>query len=103
MNLWEDLQRQQAFAEKKAADPDILICPKCGSEFFSVEEYKQYRIDKTVGLCQRPNTHPRSPVFYFLKCICGEVHEPPISTNGGPMATIYDKFVTTVKKVLDGE
>jgi hypothetical protein len=101
--LWEDIQRSAAYAEKKEKDPDSLVCPKCGSNFFSVEEYKQYRVDKNVCLCQRPANHPKSPTFYFFRCICGEIIEPPISTNIGPLAVIYDKFVETVKKVLSDE
>jgi len=98
--LWEDIQRSIVQAEKEKDNPPILVCPKCQGDFFTVEEYKQYRIDITVGLSQNPPPHPRTPTFYFFRCICGEVIEPPISTNSGPLATVYEKFVNTVKKVL---
>jgi hypothetical protein len=98
--LWEDIQRAAEAAEKKLRDPDVLKCPKCGSDFFTIEEYKRYRIDQTFGLCQSPADHPQSPSFFFYKCICGEIIEPPLSMGPGPITTMYTKFIDTVKKVL---
>jgi DNA-directed RNA polymerase subunit RPC12/RpoP len=101
MLLWEDIQRAQTEFEKERNNPKVIECPKCGSTFFTLEEYKQYRRDMFVGLSQKPPTSPNTRTYYFYKCICGEVLEPPISTNMSPLSDDYNKFVAKVKSVLD--
>jgi hypothetical protein len=101
MFLWEDTQRAVDAARQKAENPNVLVCPKCGGDFFSVEEFKQYRVDRVVGLSQRPAHHPSSPTFYFFRCVCGEVIEPPLSMFGNnKMTEIYGKFVSKLKEYL---
>lgn len=101
MILWEDIQRAQNKVEKDRNNPKIIECPKCESTYFTIEEYKQYRRDMLVGLSQRPPTAPNTRTYYFYKCICGEVLEPPISTNINVVSDDYNKFITKIKKVLD--
>jgi hypothetical protein len=95
------MQAATEHAQRKEWDPDIMVCPKCGSSFFTVEAYQQYRKDYAVVLGQIPPEHPSSPIFYFHKCICGEVIEPQVQYNvTSPMSKIYEKFINIVKKVL---
>jgi len=100
MFSWDEVQRQVTYADKKKKDPDVIVCPKCGNEFFSIEKFERFRVDNVSGLCQRPAPHPTSPSFYLLRCICGEVLEPPLSYNATDrMAKSYMDFK---KKAQEG-
>lgn len=100
MLLWEDAQRAMAAAIGKKSS-NILVCPKCGGDFFSVEEFKQYRTDYTIGLSQRPPHLQNSPTFYFYRCVCGEVIEPPLTMFNDKVSTIYGKFIAKLKMYLN--
>ena len=100
MILWEDIEAKRQAAQKEINDPENIECPKCGSTFLEVIECKQYRKDMPVGLQQRPPSHPKSPAFYFYRCVCGEVLEPPVSYSDNVVSRLYNKFVELVKKTL---
>ena len=98
---WEEVLKEAELVHNKLQDPDVITCPKCGSDFFSAEPFRRYRIDTTSGLCQQPPPHPGSPTFWFLRCICGEVIEPPLSyTPGERLAKMYQDFINKVKTIL---
>jgi hypothetical protein len=101
MLLWEDVERRIGAALRQSENAEVIECPVCHSTFLTLEEYKQYRRDRPVGLGQVPPPHPRTHKFYFYRCICGEVIEPPMSMNQNAVTQLYNKFIETVKKVLD--
>jgi len=101
MLLWNEVEAQQRTAMKEKNDPDIIECPKCHSTFLEVIEVKQYRKDMPVGLSQPPPAHPRTHAFYFYRCVCGEVLEPPVSYSDNAVGRTYIRFVEVVKKLLN--
>jgi hypothetical protein len=101
MMLFENAMREAEHIDKKMRDPDTLICPKCGSDHFTAEKFTRYRVDQASALCQEPAAHPQAPGFWFLRCVCGEVIEPPLSyIPGDKLTKIYLKLVELLKKVL---
>lgn len=102
MLLWEDIARAQKTARNENETP-FITCPKCEGTYFTLEEYKQYRNNATVGLSQKPPPSPRGKTFYFYRCLCGELLEPNISTNFSSLSDEYIQTVENLRKVLDAK
>jgi hypothetical protein len=92
MATWEDVQRSNFFAGQKRGE-EVVVCPKCGSDHFSIETFQKFPTTPTsVG--RKPMPKPLdNNVFHVLRCVCGEVVEPPATMlAGSPLAKAYIKF-----------
>lgn len=97
--LYKDLEARVRLSQAEATKIYKYKCQKCGSDYFETVEYAQYVLNTRSALGQRPAAATDKPRFWVLRCICGELYEPPVSRIPDKIDRMYDDFLDVVTKV----
>ena len=99
MSSFTEMDQLRIAQEKKATEQEQMSCPKCGSEYLMLREFKKYRKDFPVAPGDPAIPLTSSPAFYVLECPCGEIFEvKSIRVNVGALEKEYDKFLDQIEK-----
>ena len=97
---YEDMAQTIANQQQRAEQVPVMKCRKCGSSFFEVVRFAQFRDETTIVFGQEPPMIPSSTIFCFLRCVCGEMYEPGIQRvfSETKLNKTYDELIGLMEK-----
>jgi len=99
MSTFTEMEEQRLLEIRRASEQEHMVCPKCGSAYFSVRIFGKYRGEFPVWPGDPPMPVSNAMSFHVLECLCGELFEVKSTRiNTGSVEKDYDKFLDQVEK-----